>query len=461
MGILQSIELKVGVLVVGVAALIAFMSMQVSEDPSYMGRSQEAWFLIRDAGGLVKSSSVKMAGIPMGIIKDIRYQDGKARIDMVIKSEVKLTKSASVEIKAVGILGDKYVEIFPGFPEDPALGNGEQIVNVKDKGSLDNLISQVSEITNSLSSVAKTLQESVEDEGSRKHVLGRIVSNIERITSDLSDITGENKEKVGEIIDEVRNVTSTLDELVNKEGDDGFKAAWSKAVASLNRVDKSLKNIEEITDKVNRGEGTIGKLINDDSTVEELNTAIEGVSSMVDSASKISTALDFHSQYLGEQGAFKTYAGVKIQPGLDRYYLVQAIDDPEGTVEKTSTKSTTGGVVTETDEEKRFKSKIKFTALFAKNFYDFTVKGGVIENTGGLGLEYSLLRNRLKLSVDIFDFSNMNIRPMAQFNMWRGFYLMGGVNDTLNKSNKYSNYLGVGLSLTNDDLKLFASKVSF
>lgn len=461
MGILQSIEFKVGLLVVGVASLIAFMSMQVSEDPSYLGRSQTAWFLLSDAGGLVKNSSVKMAGIPMGIIKDIRYQDGKARIDMVIKSDVKLTKSASVEVRAVGILGDKYVEIFPGFPGDPALEDGEQIVNVKDRGSIDNLISQVTEITNSLGSVAKTLRESVEDEGNRQHVLGRIVSNIERITADISEITGENKEKIGTIVDDIQNVTSTLDELINQEGDDGFRTAWKSAVASLKRVDRSLKNIEEITDKVNKGEGTIGKLINDESTVEELNTAIEGVSSFMGDAGRLSTALDFHSEYLADAGEFKTYAGVKIQPGLDRYYLIQVVDSPEGTTENTITKTTTGGATTEVEEEKRYKNKIKMTAMFAKNFYDFTARGGIIENTGGLGFDYLFFRERIKLSLDLFNFSDLNMRASAQYQLWKGFYFIGGVNDALNKSNSYSSYLGLGLSLTNDDLKMFASKVSF
>jgi phospholipid/cholesterol/gamma-HCH transport system substrate-binding protein len=81
MGFLRMAEFKVGMLVVVVGSLIAFMSMQVSDDPSYLGRSRQAWFLLPNANGLIKNSAVKSAGIPVGVIKDIRLQDGQARID--------------------------------------------------------------------------------------------------------------------------------------------------------------------------------------------------------------------------------------------------------------------------------------------------------------------------------------------------------------------------------------------
>jgi phospholipid/cholesterol/gamma-HCH transport system substrate-binding protein len=129
-----------------------------------------------------------------------------------------------------------------------------------------------------------------------------------------------------------------------------------------------MKNIEEITDKINSGKGTIGKLINDEKTVDELNTAIQGVSEFVGTASKTTTHLDFHTEYLGDVGEAKSYLGVRLQPGLDRYYELQIVDDPKGVVKETTTETTTGGTTTVEDEKKTYKNKIKFTALFCKKF---------------------------------------------------------------------------------------------
>lgn len=456
MNLLRAGEFKVGLLVLSVSALIAFMSMQVSEDPTLFGRSNEAWFLLSDAGGLVKNSAVKTAGIGVGVIKDIRLQDGQARIDLNLKPDVKLYSSAFVEIRTQGILGDKYLNINPGSPSDPPLPRGGQILNIKDRGSLDSVVSQISEIGGSLKDTAKILQEAVANDGNRQHVLGRIVLNIEKLTADIADMTTANREKVNDIVDNVRNVTETLDELLNDPSAEGFKARFK---GSLARLDSSLKNIDEITGKINRGEGTIGKLINDDDTGEELNTAIEGINNLLDTAGKLQTGIDFQSYYLGEAGAARTSVNVKIQPGLDRYYLLGVVDDPVGVVEGIDTKTTTGGVTTEVSEQKTHKNEFKFNLQFAKNFYNFTVRGGIMENSGGVGFDYLFFRNRAKLSLEAFQFSKLNLRAQLQYNLYKGIYLVGGASDMLGRSGRSSGYLGAGLFLTNDDLKLLATSL--
>lgn len=457
----KSPEFKVGLLVVVVGSLIAFMSMQVSENPSYLGRSKHAWFLLKNAGGLVKDSAIKTAGIPVGIISDITLQEGQARIDITVKSDVHLTVSAVVEIQAQGILGDKHVEIYPGSPTDPPLPDGAQILNIKEKGSLDNLVGEITDISSSLKSVSETLREAVTEDGTRRHILGRIVSNVEKLTSDIAQMTGDNKEKLGEIVDQVHDVTSTLSELVNDQSEDGFKKSWKKAVASLQRIDSVLKNADEITGKINRGEGTLGKLVNDESTIEGLNTTIEGISGMLEGANRIQTGFDFHAEYLGEVKATKSTVGIRIQPGLDRYYYLGIIDDPAGVVEREATVSTiNGGSPTNSEQTKTYYNKTKFTLLFAKNFYDLTLRGGVIESSGGFGIDYLFFRRKLKLSMEAFEFGNLNLRAQAQYSLTHGLYVLGGMTDILDKSSRRSSYLGAGIYITNDDLKLLLSSKS-
>lgn len=452
-GIIKSAEFKVGALVLAVSSIIGVMSMRVSEDPT-LGGAQRVWFKTPNANGLVKNSSVKMAGIPVGVIKDIRLKDGQALIEMVIKDDVPLKKSASVELKSNGILGDKFLEIMPGAETDEPLADGGQILRVQDSGSLDNVMAKVGEIAGTLSKVAENLKEAVDGDGTNAHVLGRIVQNIEQLTSDLSQMTSENKAQIGDIVSDIRGITRGLNDVLSDK-QSGFKESWA-------RLNASLENLESITAKVNRGEGTIGKLINDETTIENINSAVENVNEFLGTASKMQTALDFHTEYLSEQENFKSYIGVKLQPGLDRYYLLQVVDDPVGVVKKTNTVTVVdGGPETIVDETKTFKNEVKFTLLFAKNFWDFTVRGGLIENSGGLGFDYHFFRRRLTLSMDLFEFANMNARLSAKYNVWKGIYVTGGVNDALNKQDKLSGYLGAGLFLTNDDVKVLLTKVPF
>lgn len=450
---LRAAEFKVGLLVIIVGSLIAVMSMRVSDDPSYLGRSKKAWFLLPNAGGLVKNSAVRSAGIPVGVIKDIRLQDGQARIDITVKSEVPLTTSAAIEIKAQGILGDSHVEVYPGSPTDAPLPDDAQIMNIKAGGSMENLMAQVGEVTASLKVVAKNLEEATTEDGTRKHILGRIVKNVETITQDLAQVTSENKDKIGDIVDEVHDITSSLREVMADNSDTGLKKTWSRLAATM-------KNLDEITGKINRGEGTIGKLISDETTAEKVESAIDGVNALVSGASRIETAFDFKTEYLGEVGNWKSTIGVKIQPGLDRYYYVAVVDDPAGVVETTRTQvsGSGGGSPADYKEKKTYENKLKLTLLFAKNFWDLTLKGGVIENGGGFGLDYYFFRRKLKATVEAFDFTRTNLRGSVSYYFYRGLYVDAGINDSLNKNDARSGFVGAGLYLTNDDLKLLLTK---
>ncbi len=130
MNLLGTPEFKVGLMVITVLSIIGIMSMKVSENPDMLTGTKEGWFLLKDAAGLIKNSSIKMAGVTVGTIKDIRLKDGMARIDITVQSDIPLTTSSWVELRANGILGDKYIEVVPGNPQDPPLPKGGRLLKL-------------------------------------------------------------------------------------------------------------------------------------------------------------------------------------------------------------------------------------------------------------------------------------------------------------------------------------------
>lgn len=434
-------EWKVGALVIGVSALIGIMSLRVAEGPGLFNTGRKYHFTMDDAGGVVKGSAVKMAGIKVGTIDDIVLVDGKARIELSLDKNVPMTKSVKAELRTDGILGDKHVEIVPGSPQDEVLKEGSELPSVSSGGGLDKMVSQISELMTNLNKATK--------DGDSTTMLGRIVMNIEKITHDLSEITGENKNKVGEIVDNLRELTSTLKEHIDDE--------------TMARLDRTVQNIEEITTRINKGEGTIGRLINDEETVEELNSAITNVNRFLGGMDKMELSVDFHSEYLTGVDMTKSYLGIKIQPGLDRYYMLQLIDDPRGVSRSNRVETTPlNGATSTVDERTIYYNKVKITGLFAKNFYDFTLKGGLIEDTGGFGVDYHMFDRQLQLSAEFFNFRDLYIRSFARYNFMKGFYVIAGGDNLLSaEERKASAFVGGGIFITNDDLKVLATKLSF
>lgn len=470
MNALNSIELKVGLLICTVLGLVVFMSMRISEDPNYLGRSRTFWFLMNNASGLIENSSVKMAGISVGTIEEIRLERGKARVEMLISSKIPITQSARIEIRANGILGDKRVEIIVGSPNDIPIEDGGQILIVNDHASMSALMSEVSKISQSLSEVADTIRFSIQGDGNTQDSLGRIVRNLENLTADVSEMTAESKGDVRVIVGQVRSITETLGEFINDNSDSGFKASWDRVANSFSSIDRTLKNTEEITEKINSGEGTLGRLINDEETVDELNQAIEGVNSLLGSAYKLKTSFDVQSAYYELLEKYKSSVHVKIQPGLDRYYIVGITDDPRGLKEITETKTVTvPGAEENKIETVSFKDEFALTLIFAKNIHDFTVKGGIKESHSSLGVDYHFFKRQAYVSAEVLEFSNLNLRLSAKLKLYNGFYLYAGMDGLLDKLDdekkgldyRRSNYFGMGLVLNNDDLKLLSRGMSF
>jgi phospholipid/cholesterol/gamma-HCH transport system substrate-binding protein len=457
MNLLGAPEFKVGLLVLIVAGIIAGMSLSVSSDTSYLSAHKDAWFYLEDASGLVEKSGVRMAGIQIGIIKRIKLENGQARVEMGLEGDAPVTKSARIEIRPNGILGDKHVEIVAGDPRDPPLRSGEQFLVVDDRASMDRLINEVGKITKNLTVVAENIKSATE--GDTDKPIGRIVKNVETITNNLADFTTGQKENIAAILDNLRDTTDTINDMVNDETDEGLKSTLKR---SLSRVDTAMKNIDEVTSKINSGKGTIGKLINDEHTVESLNTAIDGVNSFIDAGSKIQTSLDFHSNYLTTDGSQKTTLNVQMQPGLDRYYELGIVSDGQGVTTNNVTTTNANGTISTVQTKSRNINQIKFNGIFAKNFYDFTVRGGVIENTGGMGIDYFMLKRTLRLSLEAFDFTQTNLRATARYNIFSGIYLnAGGENLAKTGGNSTNPFVGAGLFLTNDDLKLLLTKLPF
>jgi phospholipid/cholesterol/gamma-HCH transport system substrate-binding protein len=447
MNLLGTPEFKVGALVVLVSGLIGVMCLKLAEGPGIFGRTKKHYFVVDNAGGLVNKSAVKMAGIKVGTVDDIQLENGRAKVTLALEPDTSLTTSSKVEMRSDGILGDKHVELLPGNPKDPALDTNAPITVSNGGGGMDDLMMEARKVAVALGDLLGTLNKAAK-EGDPTTPVGRIILNVEKLSADLKDLTGENKEKVSEIIERLRNISKNFDTYINEE--------------SLASIDRSLKNVEEITDKVNKGQGTLGRLINDDQTVEKLDTAIDNVNRFLGTANTLQTSMDFHSEYLSPLAAAKSYFGVKLQPGLDRYYEIYAIDDPKGVRTTTLYSNQVGqGTPVQTTTVTTAENSLKFTVLFAKNFYDFTVKGGLIESSGGFGLDYHMFDRKLTLSTEFFNFTSVYVRAFARYNFFKGIYVEGG-GDNIARSNMSTEnwFLGAGIFITNDDLKMLAARIS-
>ena len=109
-----SSEAKVGLFVLVGLIILGYMSFQVGKQPFGLKRGYTLDVAFDSAAGLDQDASVQIAGVEIGRVESIVLKDGKAVVRLRIGAKVKLEKDTIAAIKTHGILGEKYVELYPG-----------------------------------------------------------------------------------------------------------------------------------------------------------------------------------------------------------------------------------------------------------------------------------------------------------------------------------------------------------
>jgi len=521
-----SVEAKVGVFVVIGIILLAYMSMKVGKLNFSSSKGYYIEVMFDSATGLAKDVTVEEAGVEIGRVQDISLRNGKALVLLRIKSEIEIKKDARAIIRTRGILGDKYVEILAGSSSAPAIKDGERLtrtVPVTDMDALMNVLGEVAHdiklLTNSISNVLggeegearfraivdnlremvtalnQTVQRNSDD-------IDRMIDNLAGFSDTLKSVGDESQDDIKDIISSVRRVSHSmeyllvdLEEVVAKinagegsigrlineedtindlnetlaalkqitqgisqgEGTLGRLIAEDQTIDSLNAT---LASLDDITTKINQGEGTLGRLVNDEETVETLNTTLSQLNNYLEKQDTFRTYVDYRGEYMFEAEALKSYISLRIQPREDKYYLIQVIDDPEGKRKTTDSYTEINGETVVVHQEKIDYDELKFSAQVAKRYYDFVLRGGLLESTGGFGFDYYFLDDKLLMSLEAFDFSldqNPHLKAKVDFTPFSHLYLTTGYDNFINEERR-SFFFGGGINFSDEDIKtLFSS----
>ncbi|MFQ5464300.1 MAG: outer membrane lipid asymmetry maintenance protein MlaD [Thermodesulfobacteriota bacterium] len=134
-------EMTVGLfMIVGIVALV-YLSVSLGNIDILGSSKYSATALFDSITGLKKGSTVEIAGVEVGKVKDIRLEDDMALVEMNIDRDVKLSDDTIASIRTKGVIGEKYIKLTPGGSED-LVGEGGTIIDTESAISLEELISK-------------------------------------------------------------------------------------------------------------------------------------------------------------------------------------------------------------------------------------------------------------------------------------------------------------------------------
>jgi len=92
-------------------ASVVVMSLKITQNQSGFGKHVQYQTVLTDASGIFEKTPIKVAGINAGKKKKIQLTGNKALITFEILEDIKITPSAKLKIKSVGLLGDKFIDM--------------------------------------------------------------------------------------------------------------------------------------------------------------------------------------------------------------------------------------------------------------------------------------------------------------------------------------------------------------
>ncbi len=483
---------KVGLLVlVGMGAFV-WMVGQVKGGIDDDEAGYRVYAIFDDVSGMAEKSRVVIAGITVGQIDKIELDGDRAKVWLLVNTPLK--SDAHVAKKAASLLGEYYLHVTPGYKGTP-LNEGDQITFVDHDTSPAELLNEMKHIVADTRQITASIRTVISGEEGEQRLIN-ILENINRTAEELNRTVATNGPKIDRVFDNVvsltgearaftrefriasrqivadaqkvtrnaRHIVEDVREIVGKnsgsveEGFAGVKGAVSRLQGALDKLDGTLDHAKRIVGKIDAGKGTLGKLINDDSLHNNVNELVEESGRFVTQLTSLQTIVAMRSEYYMTQQASKNYFTLKLQPKPDKYYMVQLVDDPRGrsTYKETLTRSTDSNLDPVVSERQTVtEDRFKFSLQFAKRVYFATGRVGIIENTGGLGLDLHLIDNRLKLTADLFDFDandNPRVRLLGMYTFFTHLFVAGGIDDVWNDETR-DFFVGLGLEFTDDDLK--------
>ena len=487
-------EAKVGIFVLAAIVVLMYMSFKIGGVELKKEAGFQVSALFENAGGLQKGVPVNVAGIQVGVIADIALQGPRAKVTMSIRPSVTLPLDSRAMIRTSGVLGDKYVEIIPGDPDLPPIEDGGRISQTVTPVDMDQVFSKVGEAAAEIRNAAAVLGGALEGRGDNAD-LKSIIANLGELSADLAKLVRDNNEQLNQIVANLTVFSADLKDISSGNKEDiaaivaGFRETSEKltqTIASIQSIaerinsgqgtigklindDETARNLNEtlaslrdISDKINKGEGTIGKLINDEETIDTFNEAVAGIRDYVEKDKAFKVYVDYRGDWMMREGEIKNTVNLRIQPAPDKYYLVGVVSDPYGVYTKTERTQVVNGIPITSVDEKWKRDAWKFNAQIARRWGDLTLRAGLIESGGGVGLDYNFLKDDLRLTFEGFagDLKHpAHLRAEASYSFLRYFNISGGWDDFISDQDRSSAYIGLGLKLNDDDLKYVTGSI--
>ncbi|MGH7940115.1 MAG: MlaD family protein [Limisphaerales bacterium] len=249
----NSLETRLGIFVV-LVVLAAIVIVETLSGWHFSHHGYTVSALFETVQDLKEGDPVKMAGVKIGSVNKIAIEDSKVRVTMVVYSTAPVKTDSTAAIKFTGLLGQNFVSIDFGSQSAPHIIDGSVLATVE-QPDLNAIMAKLNDAANGI-------------QNAMKGFTGDTINNL------LGPLTDLIKQNSGNLSATVTNIESITGQIARGQGTVGKliydQTFYNTAMDTVSNLQTAVASAQLMFNNVTNGRGTLGKLMTDATVYNEM-----------------------------------------------------------------------------------------------------------------------------------------------------------------------------------------------
>ena len=273
-------EAHVGIFIVA-GVLATLIALFMLTDPSMFRGRYSVMAVVENAGGLRRSDPVQMRGVNIGRVMSFVMVPAGVSIELEIEGEYEIPGDSRVRLVGSGLLGGRTVEIVPG--NSAVMAEGGDVLQGTVSSDVFGIVSEIGDdAEDMIQRMAALLNEPTVASFQTS------AQELESVLTDFAVIVREQRNEISQLVESIneaaRSVSSTTSSTAPALESAAMRA--DSALAAVNRnleiLDPALADLRAILGRMERGEGTLGRLSHDESLYDNLTASASSLQLLLD-----------------------------------------------------------------------------------------------------------------------------------------------------------------------------------
>jgi phospholipid/cholesterol/gamma-HCH transport system substrate-binding protein len=286
-------EVKVGAAFV-IATAILIWGLMYLKGLELLRTSRTFYAVYDHVNGLVPANPISIKGLQVGQVQKLYFDKrnpGKIIVELYVLGDYPIPKNSSARIYSSSLLGSREVEILLGDAKvmandgDTLLSQTEATLGEEVNKQLLPLKRKAENLISSIDTVAVIIQQ-VLNKNTRDNLVEAIehvkqtLENIAHATHNLDTLIGSQRNNLAGIIKNMESISSNLQKnngkitnILTNFSDISDSLAAARIPQTLMRVNSAVTQLDSVLYKINRGDGSVGQLLNNEQLYKEVEKA--------------------------------------------------------------------------------------------------------------------------------------------------------------------------------------------